>query len=330
MADVIMDTDIVQHSVADTFKVNVPKKVTVKGLNPGKEGVPQVEHDYSFRRDLLRDFLAWWNFAPAGEGLMLTGPTGSGKSSLVLQAAARLNWPVQRITGHSRMEFADLVGRAVIRKDGSMGFEYGPLARAMKDGHIFLLDEIDMLDPGESAGMNGIVQGEPLTIPENGGEVIYPSPYFRFAATGNSKGAGDDGMYAGVSRQNQAFLDRFWMVVVGYPDATVEKKIIRNAMIKPEKDLINKFVQVAKHVRKQHQQGLLEITMSTRTLKRWAQMTEFFYGVSGENKDPVYYALDRAVLNRAEEDTRAGVHEIVQRIFDTTEGGDQEESNQEN
>ena len=41
--------------------------------------------------------------------LYLYGPTGSGKTSLIKQLAARLNYPVFEVTGHGRMEFADRV-----------------------------------------------------------------------------------------------------------------------------------------------------------------------------------------------------------------------------
>lgn len=301
-------------SIADMFGVNVPKKAKVVGLSTSDINTPEVDTQYSFRLDLLRDVLAWWNYAPKGEGIYLTGPTGSGKSSLILQIMARLGWPVQRVTGHTRMEFSDLVGRPVIQTDGSMGFQYGPLARAMKEGHLFLLDELDMLDPGTSAGLNGIVQGEPLTIAENGGEVITPHPDFRVAATGNTVGDGDDGFYVGVSRQNEAFMDRFWVVHVDYPEPEIEGEILQQVSSLDKKG-VKPFLDVAAEVRKQHTQGMLDVTFSTRVLKRWAQMTEFFYSVSAQDKSPVHYALDRALLFRAEETTRNGVHEIAQRYF---------------
>ena len=73
-------------------------------------------------------------------------------------------------------------------KNGNMAFEYGPLALAMRYGGLCLLNEIDLLDPSTAAGLNGILDGQPLCIPENGGELIAPHPMFRFAATANSNG----------------------------------------------------------------------------------------------------------------------------------------------
>lgn len=305
-----------KYVIADIFEINAPKSVWVTGLDESCSGdfTPEIEAGYTFRTDLLRDVLAWWEFAPQGDGLFLTGPTGSGKSSLILQIAARLNWPVRRITGHARLEFSDLVGRPVIQTDGSMAFEYGPLAHSMKEGSLFLIDEMDMLDPGVAAGFNGIVQGEPLTIPENGGEVIKQHPDFRIVTTGNTTGNGDEGFYHGVFRQNEAFMDRFWIVHVDYPGEEDEEKILQSAICLTG-DAIKQFVRAAGEIRRLFVEGAIEITLSTRVLLRWARLTQFFYAVSKNDQSPVHYALDRALLFRAEPETREAVHEVVQRIF---------------
>ena len=80
--------------------------------------------------------------------------------------------------------------------EGSMSYEYGPLALAMRYGGICLVNELDMASPEVAAGLHGILDGSPLCIPENGGELIIPHPMFRFVATANTNGAGDDtGLY---------------------------------------------------------------------------------------------------------------------------------------
>lgn len=56
-----------------------------------------------------------------------------------------------------------------------------------------------------------------------------PHPMFRFVATANTNGAGDDtGLYQGTQRQNLAFTDRFILCEMGYPDPSVEKKLLRD------------------------------------------------------------------------------------------------------
>ena len=170
----------VEHPVKKTFGLTDPEvsdKLTVPGFDQPGPFTPSADPDYQFRRELISDLLAWL-VCGTREGLYLTGPTGAGKSSLVLQVAARLNYQVQRVTGHSRMELPELVGHYTA-VGGDLLWQDGPLTLAMRYGHWFLLDELDLLEPGVLAGLNGIVEGAPLVLTENGGEVVKPHPDFR-------------------------------------------------------------------------------------------------------------------------------------------------------
>ncbi len=230
------------------------------------------------------------------------GPTGSGKSSLIRQVAAKLNYPVFEITGHGRLEFADLAGHLSVDR-GSMRFQHGPLALAMRYGGLFLLNEIDLLDPAVAVGLNGVLDGAPLCLPENGGEIIAPHPLFRFVATANTNGAADEtGLYQGTLRQNLAFMDRFTLCEIGYPSAETERSLLdRRAPALPE-SLRSTMVDYAHQVRSlflgDPTGGSLaeriEVTFSTRTLLRWADLTQRFQPLARTGIQPVTYALDRA------------------------------------
>ena len=93
--------------------------------------------------------------------------------------------------------------------------------------------------------------GGELVIAENGGEVIRPHPKLRVFATGNSVGAGDgSGLYQGVLRQNLAFMDRFRVVQVGYPEAEIEQQVVQQAAPKLPVLIIDKMIQVAAEIRR--------------------------------------------------------------------------------
>lgn len=62
----------------------------------------------------------------------------------------------------------------------------------MRYGAILLLSEIDLTSPEIAAGLNSVLDGSPLYMAENGGEIIPPHPMFRFVATANTNGGGDD------------------------------------------------------------------------------------------------------------------------------------------
>ena len=98
-----------------------PSGTTVRGYAVPSAYTPAIDHDYIFHES-SRDVVVW--FLNAHEPLYVFGPTGCGKTSCIKQLAARLNYPVFEVTGHGRLEFADLVGHLSV-KDGNMTFEYG-------------------------------------------------------------------------------------------------------------------------------------------------------------------------------------------------------------
>lgn len=292
----------------------------IKGFAAPSLHTPPLDLNYLFHQ-VMREVVVW--FMSPADPLYVFGPTGSGKTSLIRQVAARLNYPVFEVTGHGRLDFADLAGHLTVDQ-GSMCFEYGPLALAMKHGGLFLLNEIDLLDPSTAAGLNGVLDGAPLCLPENGGEVIVPHPMFRFAATANSNGASDDsGLYQGVLRQNLAFMDRFWLCEVGYPDTDAESRLLEKLAPNLPEPLRRSMVDFANEVRRlfigegesQQPGESIEVTFSTRTLIRWADLTQRFQPLARQGVQPVIHALDRALGFRASRTTRALLLELGQRMF---------------
>lgn len=73
--------------------------------------------------------------------VMLTGPTGCGKTRLVEHLGELLGRPVVTISCHDDLTSADLVGRFLIA-GGDVTWQDGPLTRAVRDGAICYLDEV--------------------------------------------------------------------------------------------------------------------------------------------------------------------------------------------
>ncbi|WP_295388663.1 AAA family ATPase [uncultured Thiodictyon sp.] len=304
-----------RFDVAATFGVQARAGLEVVGFADETHPHIPVRKPYVFRNEVLRDVLAFLR-DPSGDGLFLTGPTGSGKTSLVTQVASRIFWPVQSVTCHGRMELNSLVGQFVLVQ-GETKFIYGPLAVAARDGHLLILNESDLMDPSELAGLNDIIEGQPLVIAENGGEVIRPHPKFRVFATGNSVGAGDgSGLYQGVLRQNLAFMDRFRVVQVGYPEPAIEKEIIKAQVPKLPDLIAEKMITVAGEIRRlfvgaKEGGAELTVTMSTRTLVRWAGLSLTFKGAPKVFE----YALSQALTARAEPEQQEAIHRIAADVF---------------
>lgn len=315
----MQEARLVLRDVVDMPEIPVSR--TVLGYDPSDDPfIPTVVDNYHFRKELVRDVSAFLN-SPGGDALFISGPTGSGKTSGITQLAARLNWPMQQVTAHGRLEFADLVGMHTLQSSQqgetpTMSFMYGPLSLAMKCGHILLINEVDLIDPSELSGLNDVLEGRPLVLPQNGGEVIKPHPMFRVVVTGNSTGQGDaTGLYQGVQAQNIAAMDRYRFIQVGYPDEVTELAILNKQVPNLPEEILKRCIQVANEVRKlfigENGQGTLSCTMSTRTLVRWCKLAVAFRGAT----NAFDVALQQALLNRVSDAESTAIVRIAKDVY---------------
>ncbi len=313
-----------QYSIGQVFGfTDVPDSITALGCDSNDGPVPEKSNTYGFRREFLRELLEFLR-EPSGDGFYVVGPTGSGKSSGVTETLARLNWPCQEVTAHGRLEFDDLVGqfKLVSVAPGEppvMQFVYGVLANAMKHGHVLLINEVDYVDPAENGGFNDIIEGKSLTITANGGEIIRPHPMFRIIFTANSNGCGDTtGLHRGVLAQNIAFLDRCRMTHVAYMDAQEEDKLLASKVPNMPQKLRVKLIEVANAIRKQFlgesgtgEDGKLAVTMSTRTLFRWAKLAMDFR----QHPTPLKYSMEMSLTLRADVSDALAIEKIASGIL---------------
>ncbi|MCF0254140.1 MAG: AAA family ATPase [Duodenibacillus sp.] len=287
--------------------------------------VPRANPGYVFRKETLEDVLHFLE-RPFGHGLYLAGPTGCGKTSLITEVCARLRWPCTQVTFNGRLEFDSLVGRpTVVAREGqsAIRFMYGPLARAMKLGHVLVLNELDLADPAELSGLNDVLDGRPLVIAGNGGEVLAPHPYFRIVATGNTTGQGDaTGLYQGVQLQNVAAMDRYRTVLVSYPKLHAEVRAVMAAAPGLSEPVAAGMVKMAGRVRKLFLGAdaggseTLSVTMSTRMLCLWAQMAMHYAGDFADFRDALWRAWDLAFFARvADAAERATVASVAKAVF---------------
>ena len=305
-----------QKPISDIFNIQAPPSITIEIRdNMTHPMIPRIDPDYLFRKELLSDILAWNRGAAGDDPLYLTGPTGSGKSSIITQIAARLGIPLYVVSCHERMEIPELFGRYVVR-EGSMVWQDGPFITGLKEsgGAWILLDEADTLDPGTFIGLNALLEGRSIIIPETGETIDPLSRGSRIVMAGNTAGNGDStGLYQSTKRQNLASMGRFMILEVGYADPTEEIMILEKAIPTLPSIIRDKMIGIANEVRKLFVGGELEVTMCTRTLVRWANLTTFYK--AKPNIDPITYALDRAIGFRAETTSRQALHELCQRFF---------------
>lgn len=211
------------------------------------------------------------------ENVLLTGPTGVGKTSPVVQLAARTNNPLIRVNFNGETRLSDFIGKLQII-NGETKWVDGVLPQAMRMGYWLLLDEIDFADPAVLSLLHPVLEENPhIVLKENAGEVIYAHPNFRLFATANSIGAMQDkaSSYSGTNHMNEAFLDRFQVLFVKNLSAKEELKILKTKVSGLKNRWAKRIVEFADKVRSQAIEGM-EISgdgFSTRRVLHWAKKT---------------------------------------------------------
>lgn len=161
--------------------------------------------------------------------VFLSGLSGNGKTLSVQQVCAELDRKLVRVNITSETDEDDLIGGFRLVNGETVWFD-GPVVKAMKEGAILLLDEVD-LGTNKILCLQGVLEGNGIFIKKIG-ETVLPAEGFNVIATANTKGQGDDtGRYSGTNFLNEAFLERFpvWLDQE-YPTTKLEKKILENAV----------------------------------------------------------------------------------------------------
>lgn len=268
--------------------------------------IPDIDNDYIYDVPTLRDVLLAIGL---NKPLMVWGHTGTGKTTLLEQVFARTNRPCLRVQHTANTEERDIVGQFLV-KEGETKFNLGPLAMAMKYGWVYLADEYDFAMPQVTSVYQPILEGKPLVIKEADLEnrIIRPHPDFRFVATGNTNGTGDETLlYSGTTLQNSANYDRFNVVIEkDYMPTDLEiAMVINKTTVKPE--IARKIVDFGKRVRDSYKDGKLSSPISPRTLVSIGQI--------GLAKDDYKAAIKLTFSNKLNRIDKEVADSLAQRIF---------------
>lgn len=278
--------------------------------------VPDVDDKYIFNIDLLKTVMM---AVQMNTPLLLWGYHGTGKSTLPEQYCAHTGRPLMRVQHTINTEEAHIVGQYIVVGQETV-FNPGPLAFAMRYGLVYLADEYDFALPSVTSVYQPVLEGKPLVIKEATPEwrVVKPHPNFRFIATGNTNGGGDEsGLYQGTQMQNAANYSRFGITIeVPYMDAELEKSIVASqaGIFLEDADDLVKFGNM---VRNSFKRGDISVTVSPRELIRAGIIGRALGGGSGWRK-----GLELAFANRLNSTDREVVNEMLGRIFGSASAGE--------
>ncbi|AHF99887.1 ATPase AAA [Halostagnicola larsenii XH-48] len=227
---------------------------------------PFVETD---EIDSIRNRIQGW--LEAEQPVHLIGPTGCGKTSLALSAAAERGRPVVWLNGDEAVDTAALVGahaggERYEERDQFVGgvdkrtqivrerWVDNPLSVAVREGATLVYNEFSRSDPAAHNVLLSLFEEGVLERPGKRGDdrTIDVHPEFRAILTSN------DIEYAGVHQQQDALLDRVVGVHIDYYDAETEREIV-DAHVELPSDQIDEVVSTTQQLRDE-----LDIVVGTR------------------------------------------------------------------
>ncbi len=252
----------------------------------------------------------------ADRHVLLEGPPGTGKSTLLRAVAQSLGIGFEFVEGNAELTPARLVGHfdpARVLSDGydPSVFVDGPLVTAMRDGSLLYVEEINRI-PEETLNVLITVMSEgELNVPRLGR--IAAAHGFRLVAAMNPFDA------VGTARISGAVYDRVCRVAMSYQSAQEEIDIVlRNISETPVPDeWLNKVVEV---VRTTRTHGDLRVGSSVRGAVDFAKVAVSLAELRGSTIGDPEVGLDAALVAlsgrvRVREGGTRSAEEIITEIW---------------
>lgn len=151
--------------------------------------------------------------------VMLTGPTGCGKTRLVEHMAAAIDVPLITVTCHDDLSTADLVGRYLIQ-EGDVRWIDGPLTRAVRTGAMCYLDEVIEARRDSLAVLHPLADHRRTLYLERTGESVEATDGFALVCSYNPRGRGS------FKELRPSFRQRFVTIACDYLDAQSESVVV--------------------------------------------------------------------------------------------------------
>jgi MoxR-like ATPase len=159
----------------------------------------------------------------AGRSVLLEGPPGTGKTTLLRALATGAGVDLFLVEGNAELSPARLIGHhdpSRVLSDGYRNdtFMPGPLMQAMTTGSLLYVEELNRVPEETLNVLLGVLSERRMQVPRYG-EVV-AAPTFRLVAAMNPFDA------IGTGRITPALYDRTCRVAVGYQEEAEETAIV--------------------------------------------------------------------------------------------------------
>ena len=189
--------------------------------------------------------------------VLVIGPKGTGKTSLVREYAAQKSKKLESINFSLRTRESHLIGTKSL-SEGSIGFDEGVLVKSMKEGSMLYLDELNAAEADVLLRLDEALDDRrQIVLKESDGQVIKADDSWFAVATINPL------THVGTKELPPQLLSRFPVRIrLDYPPEDVEYKIIK------------------KHVKNPHESEVLQGIKLANTLRQASAVEELYYSPS--------------------------------------------------
>jgi MoxR-like ATPase len=159
----------------------------------------------------------------AGRDIILEGPPGTSKSTLLRAITAEWGIPLVFVEGNADLTPSKLIGHhnpaRVLREDYSPdNFVDGPLLQAMREGGFLYIEEFNRAPEDTLNTLLTAMAERQIAVPTAG--TVLAAPTFRVVASMNPY---DN---VGTTRLSTSVHDRICRLAIGYQDAAAERGIV--------------------------------------------------------------------------------------------------------
>lgn len=159
----------------------------------------------------------------AGRDVLLEGPPGTSKSTILRAITAAWGIPLELVEGNADLTPGKLIGQhdpARVLSEGYRreNFVDGPLLRAMRDGGFLYVEEFNRAPDDTLNALLTVMAEREMEVPRLGR--VAAAPTFRVVASMNPYDT------IGTTRLSTSVHDRFNRLALDYQDAQAERQIV--------------------------------------------------------------------------------------------------------
>jgi len=201
--------------------------------------------------------------------VIIIGPKGTGKTTLVREYAMRKSKNLQSINFSLRTRESHLVGSKTLT-DGNIGFDEGILVKSMKEGSILYLDEINAAEADVLLRLDEALDDRrQLILKESSGEIIKAKDSWFVISTINPL------THVGTKELPPQILSRFPVRVrLDYPPEDIEYQIIKRHVKNPNEAEVLQGIKLANVLRQASAVEELYYSPSIRETIAFAKLIE--------------------------------------------------------